>query len=182
MKRTLMALVLAGGLWSGALEAQERAKEGERIRVAHHLTGGEPEMVEGWLVRIHAGDSIVMATRVDRDRISFQTSLVDRIQVHRIETRGTRMAILGTVGAGLLVFPFTESECSQTRSEVCFGRGTVIYAAAGGFLLGSLIGSFMEVQTWKDVAPESFRVPTVVPALTFDGGFGVAAKVTSLLH
>ena len=172
MKRTLMTLVLVGGLCSGAGEAQERAQEGERIRVEHHVNGGDPEMVEGWLVRIHPGDSIVLATRVDRDRVSFRTTLVDRVQVHRIETRGTRMAILGTIGAGLLVFPFTSSECSDTRSEACFGRGTVLYAAAGGFLLGSLIGPFMEVPTWKDVAPESFHVPSIQPALTFGGGLG----------
>ncbi len=188
MKRTLMAVLLVGGLWGNVLGAQwgarlgaqlgaqERADEGERIRIEHHLGAGEPEMVEGWLVRIHPGDSIVMATRIDRDRISFRTALVDRVQVHRIETRGTRMAILGTLAAGLIIFPFTESECSPTRAEVCFGRGTVLYAAAGGFLLGGVIGSFMEVPTWKDVAPESFRIPTFQPAVTFDGGLGFSAR------
>ena len=175
--RTLMVLALVAGLGSVGAGAQEHAQDGERVRVEYHLNGGEPEMVEGWLVRIHLGDSIVLATRVDRDRISFRTTLVDRFLVHRIDTRGTRGAILGTLAAGLGVFPFTSAECSDTRSEVCFGRGTVLYAAAGGFLLGSLFGSFIEVPTWKDVAPESIRVPTVQPTLTFDGGLGFSVKL-----
>ena len=68
------------------------------------------------------GDSIVMATRVDRDRISFQNhawwtgsrSIASRRVVTQDgDPRHGRRAGL------IIVFPFTESECSQTRSEVC---------------------------------------------------------------
>ena len=177
MKRSLTAIAMMGVLWGGVAEAQERATDGERVRLEYRTSGGQGAgMMEGWLVRIHPGDSIVVATRIDRQMISFRTPLVDRFQVYRVKNRGTRGAILGTIGAGLLVFPFTEAECSNTRSEVCFGRGTVLYAA-GGFLLGSLIGSFMEVPTWVDVAPESFRVPSIRPALTLDGGLGFFGKL-----
>ncbi len=177
MRTILTALLVVGCLWHGGVGAQERVQNGERIRVEHHVDGGDPEMVEGWLVGIHPGDSIVLATRADRDRISFRTTLVDRFQVYRIDTKVTQVALLGTVAGGLIMFPFTESECSDTRTEICLGRVTVLYAAAGGFLLGGLIGSFFKVPTWKDVAPESFRFPLVQPALTFDGGVGFSARV-----
>lgn len=175
--RALAVLIVVGGLFGRGAEGQERVKDGERVRVEHHINGDEPEMVEGWLVRIHPGDSIVMATKITQDRLSFRTPLVDRFQVYRVDTRSKRMALIGTVAAGLAMYPFTESECSKTRTEVCLGRATSLYAAAGGFLLGALVGSFMEVPTWKDVEPTSFRVPSVTPAMTFDGGVGLTARL-----
>ena len=179
MTRTVMALLMLGSLVGAGAEGQERAEEGERIRVDHRVArGGAPETMEGWLIRIHPGDSIVVATRVDRDRVSFRTGLVDRFQVHRITSHGARGGVIGILGGALLTFPFTSSECSDTRNDVCLSRGTILYGAAGGLLFGSLIGSFLEVEKWVDVAPQSFRGPFIQPALTFDGGVGFSATVT----
>jgi hypothetical protein len=177
MMRALEIFVLVTCLYGNGAEAQERVQEGERVRVEHRLGGGEPEMLEGWLVRIHPGDSIVMATRVSRDRVSFRTPEVDRFQAYRVDTRSGRFGVIGTLAGAVAVYPFTEAECSPTRTEVCLGRVTTLYVAAGGLLVGALIGSFFKVPTWKDIAPDSFRVPLLSPALTFDGGFGFTARV-----
>ena len=179
MKPTLMALAMMGSLMGAGAEAQETAQEGERIRIDHHSAGGgESETMEGWLVRIHPGDSIVAATRVDRDRVSFRTGVVDRIQVHRINSWAARGAWIGTVGGGLLVFPFTSAECSDTRNTHCYGRGAVLFGVIGGLLVGSAIGAFMEVPTWVEVAPQSFRGPSFRPAVTFNNGVGLSARLT----
>ena len=179
MKRTVMALAMMGSLLCGGLEAQERAQEGERIRIDHHAAGGgESETMEGWLVRIHPGDSIVMATRVEREKVSFRIQLVDRVRVHRIKSWAIRGAWIGAVGGALVALPFTSAECSDTRDTVCFGRGAVLYGVAGGLLVGGVIGGFIEVPKWVDVAPQSFRGPSFRPGVTFDGGLGVSAKLT----
>jgi hypothetical protein len=175
--RALAVFVLVSGLCGNGAAAQERVQEGERVRVEHRLNDEDLEMVEGWLIRIHPGDSVVMATRVRRDRVSFRTPEVNRFQAYRVDTRAARYGVIGTVAAAIVVYPFTEAECSDTRTEVCLGRVTSLYAAAAGLLVGAFIGSFFEVPTWKDIAPDSFRVPIVSPALTFDGGFGLAVKL-----
>ncbi len=178
MKRALIALALLGGGWSGGVQAQELATEGERIRVDHHgPSGGRSATMEGWLVRIHPGDSIVLATRLERETVSFRTGLVDRVQVFRVGSRSTLGSIIGTLAGGAAVFPFTESECSDTRNEVCFGPSTVLFGAAGGFLLGALVGSFMEVPGWVDVEPQSYRSPVATPAMILDGGVGFSVRV-----
>ena len=179
MNRALIALALFGAGWSGGVAAQELAREGERVRVDHHgVPGGQSATMEGWLVRIHPGDSIVLATRFERERVSLRMGLVDRVQVFRVGTRAMLGSAVGTLAGVGTVFPFTESECSDIRDEVCFGRVTVVFGAAAGFLLGALVGSFFEVPGWVDVEPQSYRSPVVQPTLiAADGGVGLAAKV-----
>ena len=178
MNRALVALALFGAGWSGGAQAQELAKEGERVRVDHHgVRGGQSATMEGWLVRIHPGDSIVVATRFERERVSLRMGLVDRVQVFRVGTRAMLGSAVGTLAGAGTVFPFTESECSDLRDQVCFGRITVVFGAAAGFLLGALVGSFFEVPGWVDVEPQSYRSPVVQPTLIAHGGVGLTAKV-----
>jgi len=150
--RALVVFVLVGGLCGNGAAAQERVQAGERVRVEHRLNGGDPETVEGF----HPGDSVVMASRVRRDRVSFRTPDVDRFQAYRVDTLAARYGVIGALAAAIAVYPFTEAECSATRTEVCLGRFTSLYVAAAGLLVGAFIGSFFEV-------PNDPPAPTVPP-------------------
>ena len=177
MKFTLITLVTIGSLLGCGLKAQDRVKEGERIRIHLHSTeNGEQEITDGWLVRIYPGDSIVASTRVERERVSFRTDLVDLIKVRRIKSRVGRGGLLGAIGGGLAVLPFTSAECSDTRNTHCYGRGTALFGVAGGLLAGGVIGAFMQSPAWIDVMPQFYSGPDLQPNSGSSYGVGLSAK------
>ena len=177
MKLTLIILVAIGSLLGCGLKAQDRVKEGDRVRIHHHsVDNGEQEVTEGWLVRIYPGDSIVASTRINRERVSLPADLVDLIKVRRIKSRVGFGALLGSIGGGLIVLPFTSAECSGMRNTHCYGRGSALFGFAGGLLVGGVVGSFIQSPAWIDVTPKLYPVLDFQPRAGSSYGFGLSAN------
>ena len=112
MKLTLITLVAIGSLLGCGLKAQDRVKEGDRIRIHHHsVENGDQEVTEGWLVRIYPGDSIVASTRINRERVSLPADLVDLIEVRRIKSRVGFWGLGGCRGGGVVVLALPCAAC-----------------------------------------------------------------------
>ena len=171
MRATFTALLAVLSI-IGAASAQtaQPIPRGARVRV----TPATPSpVVVGELIAVNDSALLVRRQRGSGD-ITIPRSAVLRLQVSQGTSRGTsalRGALLGSVIGGVVGY-YSVTENSYYVDQQGGAVIGVAYGAAGGSLIGLLVGSF---ERWRDTAvPMSFSVvptggqsPSIVGRIAF---------------